>query len=135
MLVLQVGEFVEVSNGSKTDPCGWLGRVSSIGKTFTVSHCSICRLFSLIRPSQAPWQPTYSRHRTKLLAAMLQVKYPFHDTPAEQIKVSPATPVVCCTCHTETAVFDGLQTVKRVQMCHVPVHVQHFPCCICTPPW
>jgi hypothetical protein len=36
MSVLQVGEFVEVSNGSKTDPCGWLGRVSSIGKTFTV---------------------------------------------------------------------------------------------------
>jgi hypothetical protein len=26
----QVGEFVEVSNGSKTDPCAWLGRVSKI---------------------------------------------------------------------------------------------------------
>jgi hypothetical protein len=25
---LQVGEFVEVSNGSKTDPCAWIGRVT-----------------------------------------------------------------------------------------------------------
>lgn len=33
---LQVGEFVEVSNNSKTDPCAWLGCVASVGKKYLV---------------------------------------------------------------------------------------------------
>lgn len=28
---MQVGEFVEVSNNSKTDPCAWLGMVDKLG--------------------------------------------------------------------------------------------------------
>lgn len=47
---LEVGEFVEVSNNSKTDPCAWLGCVAEIGAT------------------------------------KIKVKYPFHDSPEEQIK-------------------------------------------------
>lgn len=31
-LPLQVGEFVEVSNDSKTDPCAWLGKVAAVGE-------------------------------------------------------------------------------------------------------
>lgn len=35
---LQVGEFVEVSNNSKTDPCAWLGCVASVGKKYLVRY-------------------------------------------------------------------------------------------------
>lgn len=35
--LLQVGEFVEVSNGSKTDPCAWIGVVTGMSsKGFVV---------------------------------------------------------------------------------------------------
>jgi hypothetical protein len=40
MLFLQVGEFVEVSNNSKTDPCAWVGCVETIGKKCLVSAAS-----------------------------------------------------------------------------------------------
>jgi hypothetical protein len=31
-----VGEFVEVSNNSDTDPCAWVGVVDKLGKTVKV---------------------------------------------------------------------------------------------------
>jgi hypothetical protein len=34
--VMQVGEFVEVSNNSDTDPCAWVGVVDKLGKTIKV---------------------------------------------------------------------------------------------------
>eukprot|EP00878_Enallax_costatus_P007081 GHUV01007420.1.p1 GENE.GHUV01007420.1~~GHUV01007420.1.p1 ORF type:complete len:329 (+),score=78.93 GHUV01007420.1:106-987(+) len=35
---LQVGEFVEVSNNSTTDPCAWLGCVASVGKKYLIDY-------------------------------------------------------------------------------------------------
>eukprot|EP00882_Tetradesmus_deserticola_P007676 GHRQ01008084.1.p1 GENE.GHRQ01008084.1~~GHRQ01008084.1.p1 ORF type:complete len:298 (+),score=94.86 GHRQ01008084.1:104-997(+) len=35
---LTVGEFVEVSNNSKTDPCAWVGCVESIGKKCVINY-------------------------------------------------------------------------------------------------
>lgn len=32
----QVGEFVEVSNNSDTDPCAWVGVVDKLGKSIKV---------------------------------------------------------------------------------------------------
>ena len=38
---LQPGEFCEVSNASKTDPCAWFGRVVKVSKngSYVVSTC------------------------------------------------------------------------------------------------
>lgn len=35
---LEVGEFVEVSNNSDTDPCAWVGVVDKLGKTIKVKY-------------------------------------------------------------------------------------------------
>ncbi len=41
MCPVQVGEFVEVSNDSETDPCAWLGVVSNkLGSNFEVSSAA-----------------------------------------------------------------------------------------------
>lgn len=39
---MQVGEFVEVSNNSDTDPCAWVGVVDKLGKTVRVRVCRPC---------------------------------------------------------------------------------------------
>lgn len=48
---MQVGEFVEVSNNSDTDPCAWVGVVDKLGKTIKVGSL-ICRVLG--------WLPLYT---------------------------------------------------------------------------
>ncbi len=38
LLPLQVGEFVEVSNASSTDPGAWLGVVAAVGHVFRIDY-------------------------------------------------------------------------------------------------
>jgi hypothetical protein len=47
-----VGEFVEVSNNSDTDPCAWVGVVDKLGKTVKVR---IKLIYPNLYPNQQAW--------------------------------------------------------------------------------
>lgn len=90
---------MEVSNNSDTDPCAWVGVVDKLGKTVKVrikliycgkvlqcasltnSHMHVVFSIFTLTASNMP-MPT-----TALLGCSVQVKYPFHDSPDEWIKV------------------------------------------------
>ncbi|KAF6256461.1 hypothetical protein COO60DRAFT_106376 [Scenedesmus sp. NREL 46B-D3] len=66
---LVVGEFVEVSNNSKTDPCAWVGCVESIGKKCLVSYaCGKLRQNLCLRWCCAPADTMSSDQLLSLLS-------------------------------------------------------------------
>jgi hypothetical protein len=93
-----------VYNGSSSDPAAWLGQVEEAkGHTYMVRDCYLLMLyFSLLR---ADFRPSHVRLRhvmtTKCMSACChpiclncerdnwytQISYPFHDCPAEEVKV------------------------------------------------
>jgi hypothetical protein len=92
---VQVGEFVEVSNNSDTDPCAWVGVVDKLGKTIKVRNSRSAKINTTATAILAfmhtgmLWRSTkgVSRYLLWVGASFLQVKYPFHDSPDEWIKV------------------------------------------------
>lgn len=91
---VQVGEFVEVSNNSDTDPCAWVGVVDKLGKTIKVRirsakiNTTATAILAFMQAGML-WRSAKGVSRCLLLvgASFLQVKYPFHDSPDEWIKV------------------------------------------------